>query len=128
MPTAESIQAERIRKESADAHLRGTEGVAGYHIEAQDGEIGHVSRFVVDDETWAIRYLEVATKNWWPDNHVLLSPKWVESVSWKESKVYLGVTRDAIQSCPEYTDTMAITREYEKKLYFYYGRSPYWTD
>lgn len=37
MPTAENIQAERIRKESANAHLRSTEGVAGHHIEAQEG-------------------------------------------------------------------------------------------
>ena len=126
--TAESLQAERIRKESADAHLRSTGAVAGYHIEAQDGEIGHVGRFVIDDETWAIRYLEVATKNWWPGNHVLLSPGWVESVSWEESRVYVGVTREAIQSCPEYTDMLPITREYENKLYFHYGRPPYWTE
>ncbi len=128
VPIAENIQAERIRNESADSHLRNTEGVAGYHLEAQDGEIGHVSRFVVDDETWAIRYLEVATKNWWPGKHVLLSPGWVERVSWEESKVYVGVTRAAIQSCPEYTDRMPITREYENKLYFHYGRPPYWTE
>ena len=29
-------------------------------------KIGHVEGFVMVDETWAIRYLEVATKNWWP--------------------------------------------------------------
>jgi len=125
--TAESIEEERIRKESADSNLRSTGAVAGYHVEAQDGEIGHVRRFVIDDETWAIRYLEVATKNWWPGKHVLLSPGWVESVSWEESKVYVGVTQEAIRSCPEYTDTMPITREYENKLYFYYVRPPYWT-
>ena len=76
----------------------------------------------------AIRYLEVATKNWWPGKHVLLSPGWVEKVSWEELKVYVGVTREAIQSCEEYTDRMAITREYENKLYFHYGRPPYWIE
>ena len=126
--TAESVQAEQIRKESADAHLRSTGAVEGYHIEAQDGEIGHMARFVIDDETWAVRYLEVATKNWWPGKHVLLSPGWVDSVSWEESRVYVGVTREAIQSCPEYTDMLPITREYENKLYFHYGRPPYWTE
>ena len=57
-----------------DSHLRSTGAVTGYHIEAEDGEIGHVAGFVVDDETWAIRYIEVLTKNWWPGKKVLVSP------------------------------------------------------
>jgi hypothetical protein len=58
--------ADRVRRESADSHLRSTKAVTGYYIEAADGEIGHVNGFVVDDEAWVIRYLEVATRNWWP--------------------------------------------------------------
>jgi hypothetical protein len=57
-----------------DSHLRSTGAVTGYHIEAEDGEIGHVAGFIVDDETWAIRYIEVLTKNWWPGKKVLVSP------------------------------------------------------
>jgi hypothetical protein len=34
-----------------DAHLRSTNAVDGYHIQASDGEIGHVSDFVFDDST-----------------------------------------------------------------------------
>ena len=44
-----------------DSHLRSTHAVTGYHLWARDGEIGHVEDFVIDDETWAIRYLIVAT-------------------------------------------------------------------
>src|SRR5208282_6010582 len=47
--SAEAIP-ERVRSESPDSHLRSTEAVTGYHIEAVDGEIGHVDGFVVDDE------------------------------------------------------------------------------
>jgi len=47
-----------------DRHLRSTKEVTGYQFGALDGEIGHVDDFIVDDETWAIRYLVVATKNW----------------------------------------------------------------
>ena len=124
----QSAVAERIRKESMDSHLRTTEAVTGYHIDATDGEIGHVDRFVVDDETWAIRYLEVATKNWWPGKKVLLSPDWVERVSWEDSKVFVAVTREAIKTCPEFVDSALITREYENKVYFHYGRPPYWIE
>ena len=57
--TPKDVLAEKIRRESMDSHLRSTGAVTGYHIEAMDGEIGHVAGFFVDDETWAIRYIEV---------------------------------------------------------------------
>jgi hypothetical protein len=128
MDPIKTPHAKRSGKGSNDSHLRSTEGVGGYHIEAQDGEIGHVGQFIVDDQAWAIRYLEVATKNWWPGKTVLLSPAWVERVSWEESKVFVAVTREAIQTGPEYIDSTPITREYENKLYFHYGRPPYWIE
>jgi hypothetical protein len=118
--------AERVRKESADSHLRSTEAVTGYRISAADGEIGHVDGFVVDDEAWAIRYVEVATRNWWPGKKVLVSPAWMERVSWIDSTVYTGLSREAIKDGPEYIESRPITREYENRLYLHYGRPPYW--
>jgi hypothetical protein len=100
--------------------------VTGYHIEAADGEIGHVEDFIVDDETWAIRYLEVDTRNWWPGKKVLVSPQWIDNVSWPDSKVYVRPHPGNHQNGPEYIESMPITREYEKRLYSYYGRPPYW--
>ena len=101
--------------------------MTGYHIEASDGEIGHVEDFLVDDETWAIRYLEVDTRNGWPGKKVLVSPQWIESVSWPDSKVSVDLTRETIQNGPEWSESTTVTREYENRLYDYYDRSPYWT-
>ena len=127
-PTTASAEAmaERIGRESADSHLRSTEAVTGYTIDAPDGDIGHVDGFLVDDEAWAIRYIEVATRNWWPGKKVLVSPAWIEGVSWMESKVSVGLSREAIKGAPEYVESAPITREYENRLYFHYGRPPYW--
>jgi hypothetical protein len=80
----------------------------------------------VDDEAWAIRYFEVVTRNWWPGKKVLVSPAWIERVSWEDSKVYVGLSRDVIQNGPEYVESMPITREYENRLHSHYGRPPYW--
>ncbi len=124
-PSPETL-AERIRSESNDSHLRSTDAVKGYYIEAADGEIGHVDGFIVDDEAWAIRYIEVATRNWWPGKKVLVSPAWIERVSWADSRVYAGLSREAIQNGPEYVESTPITREYENQLFFHYGRPPYW--
>jgi hypothetical protein len=64
----------------------------------------------VDDEVWAIRYIEVATRNWWPGKKVLVSPAWIEPVSWADSEVYAGLSREAIRNGPEYAESTAITR------------------
>jgi hypothetical protein len=115
-----------LPSDPADSHLRSTQEVTGYSIEAADGEIGHVDGFVFDDGEWAIRYIEVATRNWWPGKKVLVSPAWIERVSWGDFKVYTALTREAIQNAPEYAESAPITREYENRLYFHYGRPPYW--
>ena len=47
-------------------------------------------------------------------------------MSWPESKVYVGLSREAIQAGPEYVESAPITREYENRLYLHYGRPPYW--
>jgi hypothetical protein len=127
LPTTSSDAIEnRTESESADSHLRSSEAVTGYSIEAPDGEIGHVDGYVVDDRAWAIRYIEVATRNWWPGKKVLVSPAWIERVSWPESKVHVGLSREAIKDAPEYAESTPVTREYESKLYNHYGRPPYW--
>lgn len=112
--------------QSSDSHLRSAKAITGYYLSAIDGEIGHVSQFIVNDESWAIRYIEVATQNWWPGKKVLISPAWVERVSWADSKVYIAGSRETVKNCPEYNEAMPITREYENKLYNYYGQPPYW--
>ena len=100
MTASAKARADRIERESTDSHLRSTEGIAGYYVGATDGEIGHVDGFVIDDEAWAIRYVEVATRNWLPGKKVLISPAWIESVSWPESKVYAGLSREAHPNVP----------------------------
>jgi hypothetical protein len=109
-----------------DHHLRSTHAVTGYHIEASDGEVGHVEDFIIDDETWAIRYLVVATKNWWPGKQILLSPQWIERVSWNETKVLVSLSREAIKQSPEYKGDSLVDREYENGLHRHYGRLGYW--
>jgi len=111
----------------ADPHLRNTAEVTGYTIEATDGVIGHVEDFVIDDETWAIRYLILDTRTWWAGKKVLISPKWIDRVSWGESKVFINLTREIIKASPEFTDESALTHDYEVALHRHYNREGYWT-
>ncbi len=111
-----------------DHNLRSTRAVTGYHVQASDGDIGHVEDFIIDDETWAIRYLVVNTHNWMPGRHVLISPKWIDSVRWLESKVFTTLSRESVRSSPEYTSASLITRDYESRLHDSYRRQGYWVD
>jgi hypothetical protein len=111
-----------------DPHLRSTYAVSGHHLQALDGEIGHVEDFIIDEETWAIRYLVVATHNWWPGKKVLVSPQWIERVSWGERKVFVNLSRDVIKQSPEYSEESLLTRDYEIGLHRHYERQGYWID
>lgn len=113
--------------EHNDPHLRSAKEVTGYHVHGIDGEIGHIADFIVDDETWAIRYLVVDTSNWWLGKKVLVAPHWAHKISWSMSMVYIDLTRDAIKSSPAWSPAEPVNREYEERLYDYYGRPAYWS-
>jgi uncharacterized protein YrrD len=113
---------------SWDSDLRCTSEVSGYHLQVVDGEIGHIEDFIIDDETWAIRYLIIDTKNWWHGKRVLLSPKWIERVSWDESKVFINLSQEEIKQSPEYTEELLLSRDYESSVHHHYNRQGYWLD
>jgi hypothetical protein len=120
-------EAVEARKRSEDVHLRSTQEVINYYIEANDGDIGHVEDFLIDDESWTVRYVVVDTRNWWPGKKVLVSPEWIRSVSWSDSRVYVDLSRDKIKNAPEYDPSLPLTRDYEARLHKQYGRSEYWS-
>ncbi len=120
---------ERVESEvnPEDVHLRSTEQVNGYRIQASDDGIGHVEDFIFDDESWAVRYLVVDTRNWWPGGkRVLIATRWIDRIDWTERKVYTSLTRDAVKASPAYDESTAIDREYETQLHDAYGRKGYW--
>jgi uncharacterized protein YrrD len=99
--------------ENADPHLRSCNEVKGYHIRAKDGEIGHVQGFIVDDLTWSIRYLIVDTSNWWMGHQVLVSPEWIQEVSWSESTVTIALDRQSLKDAPTYDSDAPLDRDAE---------------
>jgi len=109
-----------------DYHLRSTNEVDGYGIEAKDGRVGHVDDFILDDQTWAIRYLVVDAGHWWAGAKVLIAPQWIEQVSWGDSKVTVNLTRDAIRAAPRCDEVDLLTRNYEEQLHKHYERLGYW--
>ena len=116
------------RGEGGDPHLRSCREVMKYHIHATDGDIGHVDGMLVDDQTWAIRYLIVNTGNWWLGHQLLIAPQWIERVSWFDAKVFVKMSRQAIKDAPAYDPVAQLERFEEAALYEHYGQRRYWTD
>ena len=111
------------RRAGADAHLRSSRTVLGYRIETSDDLIGHAADFLFDEETWAIRYLIVDTRNWLHGKHVLVSPQWIRAVTWSERTLSVALTRRQIEQSPEYDPEHAPSAEYETALHQHYSRS-----
>jgi hypothetical protein len=109
-----------------DTHLRSANEVIGYHIQASDGEIGHVEDFILEDVLEVIRYMIIDTRNWLPGKKVLISPWWIDKVSWGDTNVYVDLTRDLIKDSPEFDPSQSVNRNYEERLYDFYGRPKYW--
>jgi uncharacterized protein YrrD len=90
--------------EQMDPHLRSSQAVTGYEIQASDGTIGHVRDFIMDDQSWAIRQLVVETGQWLSGKEVLISLNQIDRISYEESKVFVKLTQEAIRQKPEYYD------------------------
>jgi len=118
----EEFEGEQIdnQRSHEDVHLRSTKNVTGYHIQATDGEIGHIEDFIMDDESWSIRYLVVNTRNFLPGRKVIVPPQWINAVSWFDAKVYVSLSKDAVRSSPQYYPAKPINVDYEKQLHSHY--------
>ena len=109
------------RPNGGDPHLRSLATVTGYHIHASDGEIGHVEDFLVDVAGWSIRYIKVDTRNWWPGERVLISPRSVREIDWAGKLLHINVSRQWIKDAPPYDPSITVDGAYEEKFLTYYG-------
>jgi hypothetical protein len=87
--------------ERADAHLRNTQAVNGYHLQASDGIIGHVCDFMMDDKSWAIGQLVVKIGHRLSGKEVLIPTNKVARISFDESTVFVNLTKEAVEQSPE---------------------------
>ena len=110
--------AQRIKDDPA---LRSANEVVGYHIQASDGQIGHVEDILVEDEDWSIHYLVADTKNWWPGRKVLISPLTVREIDWSDRQVRLGTDRQKVKDSPAYDPSTTVDSIYENSFRKHYG-------
>ena len=86
--------------ENADAHLRSTQALKGYHIKASDGIAGHVCDFMMDDQNWLIGQFVVKTGHRFTGKEVLLPTGKIDRISYETSTVFVNLTKEAIEQSP----------------------------
>ncbi|MBO1895753.1 MAG: PRC-barrel domain-containing protein [Shewanella sp.] len=118
-----SADVEAALSRDNDHHLRSSHAVAGYHLDAIDGELGHLQGMLIDIDTWAIRYLIINTSNWWLGHLVLIAPKSIKEVSWPTSKIYVDMTQQQVKDAPTYDPSVPFDLEHEQNLHTHYGHN-----
>lgn len=130
-PTAVTVLSKEEEKKvseesSGEAHLRSVNEVKGYHIHALNNRVGHVEEFLIEEDSWRIRYIVVETRNLLPGRNVILSPEWIREIYWGKSEVTVDLLAETIQNSPEVDLETPVTREEEETLFNYYEFPRYW--
>jgi len=99
-PSKDEIEAHQHHHPD-DKHLQSTKTITGYRIQSNGEAIGHLSGFMIDDQSWGIRELVVKTGHWYAGEEILISPALVERISYEESTVYVNITTAATQRTAE---------------------------
>jgi len=100
--------------------------IKGFIISAKDGTKGTVKDFLFDEESWTIRYMVADLGKFLPGKKVLIPRVFLETTDWSKGEFEVALTKDQIKKCPELSEHIPISREYEAKLYDHYGIDYYW--
>jgi hypothetical protein len=105
-----------------DPHLRSSAEIqSGYSILAEDGRVGLVRDFIINDDDWRIPYL-VVRRNTFPfGKNVLLPTHRVEGISFRRAGIFVNLARFAIKEAPVYRASKPITSRVEQRLQKHYG-------
>ena len=85
-----------------DPHLRSTRAVTGYQLQTREETIGHVTDFVMEDKSWAICQLVVATGRWFSGKEIVIAPSHVDRIHYADSMVFVNLTKEAILQAREF--------------------------
>jgi hypothetical protein len=83
-----------------DPHLRSSEVVLGYAVQALDGPAGRVVDLEIDDGAWSVAWLVVDTGRWLPGKLVMLPPNAVQRIEWPARVMHVALTGEALRHLP----------------------------
>ena len=103
-------------------HLHSADEVMGYAVGAIDDEFGRVEDFILDDATWSVSHVVVATHRWLGGKSLLLPMSALKQVGWDDRTLDVRLTRGMIEDYPEYEPGAPVNRALEERIYDFTGR------
>jgi uncharacterized protein YrrD len=98
----------------------------GYHIEASDGDLGHVYDFYFDDQSWKVLYVVVDTGTFLSGRRVLLAASGLEHPNWANKTFPVNHTKEQIRNSPSISEEKPVSRQEQEALHNYFAWVPYW--
>lgn len=99
-----------------------------FSIHAVDGDLGHVTDVLFDDQTWTARYLVVETGGWLRRRRVLISPIAVVGLDEGARTLSVDLTRGQIAGSPSVDTDAPLSRQMELKYRDYFSWPLYWVE
>jgi sporulation protein YlmC with PRC-barrel domain len=96
-----------------DPALHSAIGLKGCRVVASDGDVGHVTDLVFDEDTWAIRYLVVETTDWWQAHQLLIAPQSIDKIDWGDITINLSMVRHEVKAFPHHDPSVKVDRHDE---------------
>lgn len=123
-----SVEASLDEDSLKEQHLHSMHEVSSFHLRAVDDQnFGSVEDFILEDDTWAIRYIVIDTHKFLPGGKtILLAPEWIEYFDWENKKLVTDYLRHTIENCPQYDPAIPLDRMMEEDLHNHFGRTGYW--
>jgi hypothetical protein len=106
--------------------LRSLKDLENYDLLATDGEIGTVVNFLLDDESWTVRYLVAEANGFSGGRDVLISPISFKAAEWDTRCFRLNLTREKVRNSPGIDTDLPVSRQHEIDFHRYFGFPVYW--
>jgi uncharacterized protein YrrD len=106
-----------------DVDWRSARECLGYQICGTDAKLGRMHDFIVDDETWEVRYLVIDIRKWLFRKLVLVTAHKAIRISKRRRTICVERTRKAVRRSPAWELSAAINRAYCSRLCDRFGRA-----
>jgi uncharacterized protein YrrD len=108
--------------------LHSLENLIGAPVEASDGEIGRISDFLFEDQSWTTRYVAVDVRHWLARRDVLIAVSALDCPNWTGKTFPCHLTKDQVRHSPDIDSKKPVSRQQEIAMREFYKWPAYWSD
>ena len=113
---------QRHINEIAKQHLHSAKQVLGYRLQASQEILGPITDFILDDDTWEVRYLVTSMSHWHPKRRFLVDTSTIDYLDWSNQTAVTQLMTVEIESSEEFHPHDPVNYTIDQNAYDYYGK------